>query len=441
MFLMSLKDLEISQVRPVLNDSHKYIKTNHPELLKSIDNPVILMEKIVESLRLYRYINYTDMEYLNFTVEKFKEAYSSQKISDIRSGERFLRDFILTKLERCMNMEDVPNAVNLANVHKVKGLEKPVVILAYAIKKNRLPANDSDYSNNKAYVFRTAEYESSNGNKSYEISCGDLFVNEEATATDKKDSEELRLGYVAVTRARNLLIFPEFKISTQNPWIHAQVEGLPEIPSSTLPGPSVTTAGTFNFNDPAPFNDTESYWQKSPSKEAHIASRYDETEEETTTFTLDIDSRTKGTIIHRLMEKIINSKGKLDKSSIIQGILDEYSLNGIQEYRDILEGVYDTMFNGGYPQKNGAPQDLLPILFKSECYTEVPFSFKEGKMIWQGEIDLLYIYENKYYIVDYKTNIDDEKLEETYSKQLEAYKKALKISLGVDAITYIYHIG
>lgn len=414
---------------------------NRIELLKSVDNPVILIEKIVESLRLYRYINYTDMEYLNFTVEKFKEAYSSQKISDIISGEKILRDFILCKLERCMNMEDVPNAVNLANVHKVKGLEKPVVILAYTIKASRKPNNDSDYSNNKAYVFKTAEYESSSGSKGYNISCGDLFTSEEIIATNKKDEEELRLGYVAVTRARNLLIFPEYKVTVQNPWINVQVEGLPLIPSSSLPGPSVVTAGSFNFDDPSSFNNTESYWQKSPSKEAHIASRYDEAEKESITSTSDIDSRTKGTIIHRLMEKIINSKGKLDKSALIQGILDEYSLNDKEEYKNILESVYTTMFNGGYPQKNGAPQDLLPILFKSECYTEVPFSFKEGKMIWQGEIDLLYIYENKYYIVDYKTNIDDEKLEETYSKQLEAYRKALKISLGVDAVTYIYHIG
>ena len=413
----------------------------HIEQLKSIDNPVILIEKIVESLRLYRYINYTNMEYLDYTVEKFKEAYSSNKISDIRSGERFLRDFILTKLERCMNMEDVPDAVNLANVHKVKGLEKPVVILAYSQKKERDPINDSDYSSGKAYVFRTAEYESSSGGgKQYDITSGDLYLSEEQIAKDKKHEEELRLGYVAVTRARNILVFPNKKIAVSNPWSDVLVDDLPTIPSSTLPKPDVLTAGTFSFDGPGSFDNTESYWQKSPSKEAHISSKYDESEVESDTSS-NIDARTKGTIIHRLMQKIINSKGKLDKDLMIQGILDEYSLNDISEYRDILDSVYTTMFNGGYPQKNDAPQDILPILFKSECYTEVPFSFKEGKMIWQGEIDLLYIHNNQYYIVDYKTNIDDDELEETYSKQLEAYKKAFNPSIGVDAITYIYHIG
>ena len=411
---------------------------NSIEQLKDIDNPVILLEKIVESLTLYKYIKYSDMEYLEYAIEKFKEAYSSNKISDIRSGERFLRDFILTKLERCMNMEDVPDAVNLANVHKVKGLEKPVVILAYKQRATRPATNDSDYSNGKAYVFRTAETESSKGVKTYEIYCGGLFDTEEAVANNKKEEEELRLGYVAVTRARNVLVFTT--PGRQDPWVNVRVESTPLVPSSSLTRPDVVPAGEFNFEEPAPFDGTESYWQKSPSKEAHISSKYDEEEVEADASS-NIDARTRGTIIHRLMQKIINSKGKLDKNSIIQGILDEYSLNDIEEYKNILDRVYETMFDGGYPQKNGAPQDLLPILFKSECYTEVPFSFKEGKMIWQGEIDLLYIHNNQYYIVDYKTNIDDEELEETYSKQLEAYKKALKTSLGVDAITYIYHIG
>ena len=98
------------------------------------------------------------------------------------------------------------------------------------------------------------------------------------------------------------------------------------------------------------------------------------------------------------------------------------------------------MFNGGYPQVNGVNADLLPILFKSECQCEVPFSYLEKNEVWQGEIDLVYQYNGQYYILDYKTNSNEEGLDEKYKKQLEAYKKVLKLSLGVDAITYIYHI-
>ena len=410
------------------------------ESLRNINNPVLLLESIVNTLKIYQYIDYSNMEYALFVIERLKEACSSLEVSDTRSGEKFLRDFISTKLERCMNMELVPNAVNLANVHKVKGLEKPVVILAEARINVKKANHDAYYSLNKAYIFKTAGNDF-NGATTYDIQSGDLFLNEEEVAATKKTQEDERLGYVAVTRARNVLIFPQYSTSVQNPWKEVQLENIPSLPSSSLPYPEVKEVGKLSFIEPGEFNDTESYWQKSPSKKSHIFSKFDDSEVEETQVEDDIDVRTKGTLIHRMMEMIINSKGKLAKNIIINNVLNEYSLSDNQTYKNILSSVYDTMFRGGYPQKNNAPQDLLGIAFSSTCLCEIPFSYKEGKMIWQGIIDLLYINEGKYFIVDYKTNEDDENLEEEYKTQLDAYKKALKKTLGVDVETYIYHIS
>ena len=410
------------------------------ESLRDINNPVLLLENIVNTLKIYQYIDYSNVEYALFVLEKLKEACSSLEVSDIRSGEKFLRDFISTKLERCMNMELVPNAVNLANVHKVKGLEKPVVILAEAKINIRKANHDAYYSLNKAYIFKTAGTDF-NGATTYDIQSGDLFLNEEDVAASKKTQEDERLGYVAVTRARNVLIFPSYSISVQNPWKEVQLENISSLPSSSLPYPKVKEVGELSFIEPGEFNITESYWQKSPSKKSHIFSKFDDSEIEETQVEDDIDVRTRGTLIHRMMEMIINSKGKLAKNIIINNVLNEYSLSDNQTYKNILSSVYDTMFSGGYPQKNNAPQDLLGVAFSSTCSCEIPFSYKEGKMIWQGIIDLLYINEGKCFIVDYKTNEDDENLEEEYKSQLEAYKKALKKTLGIDAEAYIYHIG
>lgn len=410
------------------------------ESLRSINNPVLLLENIVNTLKIYQYIDYTSMEYALFVIEKLKEACASLQVSDVRSGEKFLRDFISTKLDRCMNMELVPNAVNLANVHKVKGLEKPVVILAEAKSSNRKANHDAYYSLNKAYIFKTAASDFG-GATLYDIQSGDLYSNEEEVAASKKVQEDERLGYVAVTRARNVLIFPPYSDSVQNPWKGVQLETLPSLPSSSLPYPEVIEAGKLSFIEPGAFNTTESYWQKSPSKEGHVFSKLDDSEVEDNQGSNDIDVRTKGTVIHRMMEMIINSKGKLSKDIVIKNVLNEYSLSDNQTYKDILSNVYDSMFNGGYPQKNNAPQDLLKVAFDSTCECEVPFSFKEGKMIWQGIIDLLFIKDGKYFIVDYKTNEEDDNLEEEYKKQLDAYKKALKKTLGVDAEAFIYHIG
>ena len=409
------------------------------ESLRDIKDPVLLIENIVSSLKIYQHINYTNIEYALFVIEKLKEAYASLQVSDIRSGEKFLKDFISTKLDRCMNMELTPNAVNLANVHKVKGLEKPVVILAEAKTNAKKPTHDAYYSLNKAYIFKTSANEF-NGVTSYDIQSGDLFSDKEEQALLKNKQEVERLGYVAVTRARNILIFPPYSTSSQNPWKEVQLEVISSLPHSSLPYPEVEVVGTLSFDNPSSFNNEETYWEKSPSKQTHIFGKLDDSEVEETQFENDIDVRTKGTLIHRMMEMIINSKGKLPKEVIIDSVLNEYSLDEEQSYRDILSRVYDTMFSGGYPQKNNAPQDLLKIAFNSTCACEVPFSFKEGKMVWQGIIDLLYINDGKYYIVDYKTNADDDNLEEEYKRQLEAYKKSLKKSLGVDVEAFIYHI-
>ena len=410
------------------------------ESLKKIENPVILLETIIEKLKVFKYVDFANLEYALFTLETMKAKYASLMISDINSGASFLKDFLSSQLDRCMNMEITPNAVNLANVHKVKGLEKPVVILVGGVSGSNSATKDSNYLNNEAYIFRTGSTEYKKV-KLYDIECADLFVNEEALAKQKKDEETERLDYVAVTRARNILVLPPSNNASNALWKNVQIESPQEIPYSSLPDVTVSFADEFAFENPQSFNNKNTYFEKSPSAEAHVFGKFSsEVEEQADIEEETIDSRTKGTLVHKLMQKIVNSKGRLPKDGMIKAILNEYSLDESSPYKAILEKVYDSMFNGGFPQNNGVFADLLSVLFKSECQCEVPFSYKIGHEIWQGEIDLVYVFNGQYYIVDYKTNSDDNGLEEKYKKQLEAYNGILKLSLGVDAISYIYHI-
>ena len=100
--------------------------------------------------------------------------------------------------------------------------------------------------------------------------------------------------------------------------------------------------------------------------------------------------------------------------------------------------VRDVLF--GFKDEIVKLEDLLKELKDAECHTEIPFSYVENNEVWYGNIDLLYIKDGKYYIVDYKTNFDSSNLEEKYKSQLEAYKNALKKIKDIDATTYIYHI-
>ena len=407
------------------------------ESLRNIDHPISLYEAILRKLKLFDYVDFMNVEYALFTLEKLKEAYLSNEVSDISSASKFLKEFISLPLERCMNMLDTPNAVNLANVHKVKGLEKPIVILAESsFASGKKAVSDFSYQNQEAYIFRTSEL-NFGAQKIYEIDNGSLLAKEEEIANQKEVEENKRLGYVAVTRARNVLVIPP-RVRNDGVWNYIRPESsLEEIPEIDYEE-EINYASNFIYIDNEEFNLTQSYWEKRPSKEAKLTSKLGEEEVETPIS--EVDSRTKGTIVHRLLEMMINSKGKLEKASLINFILNEFSLSIDSEYQKILDRVYIKMISGGYLQKGKCPFDLLKLTKDYECYTEVPFAYKNGKEIWQGEIDLLLVKDDKYIIIDYKTNADDSNLEEEYELQLKAYKEALKKSKGVNAETYLYHI-
>ena len=411
---------------------------NSFEQLKGIDNPIELYDSISNRLKLYKYIDILNMEYVMFVGEKLKNAYQNGLIVDAKDGGAFLKQYINEVVDRTMNLVDSPNAIYLANLHKVKGLERPIVIIVESGKNNNdKPNKYMDNTNNKGYLFKTSEFHF--GKLSfYDIEAGDDLTNELNIATEKHKTEARRLDYVAVTRARNALIIENARSGSV--WANIRPDDIEELPRSEEEDKNVvSTANPFSFEVQIDFNQNRSYQIKKPSQEAKlptIALQEEPIDEERDE---NSDSLIKGTIVHKLLEMVITSKQGMNKETIINIIISQYSLED-ERYKTMLENVYDCMTNGGYKQANGQRVDLLKEISNAECYCEIPFSFKEGYQIWQGEIDLLYIKDGRYFIVDYKTNADESGLEEEYKDQLAAYKKALKINLGVDAEAYIYHI-
>lgn len=143
-----------------------------------------------------------------------------------------------------------------------------------------------------------------------------------------------------------------------------------------------------------------------------------------------IDCSKRGTLIHKILQRlsnIANKNSKIDINEIIDGVgLNEYETKFIKTQSKIFENYVES--------------DLFEELKKAkEIHTEKAFfmNFKydnlEDKVLVQGVIDLYFINEKgEIILVDYKTdNVSSEdELVERYKIQLDLYNEALTRSLG-----------
>ena len=440
--------------------------------------PSSLFEKIIDDYRIYEYVPGDGMEVIYYTLELIRGEEQNGSIVTYAEAADYLDDLLSGEsgLERCLSLKEEEDAVHVANLHKVKGLEAPIVILAKAGNPKNDPGIRIDYANKEGktngYVISISE--TADSGISYSIID---TIQHQQQKEDEKESisrENDRLVYVAATRARNALIINNAKQAgrtgapqaSANKWKVLREKLLSKGKGADNSGRMLLEVIGENPNDQkaihdivdpvALYDETEtisiiqeaSYAKASPStlktsskisEEPFESEGIEETNDETYATLI-------GTMIHRLMEMIIMSKDRLSKTDIVNNVLSEYLIMDLKEYKESfrkrLESVYDVMHHGGYPQTNGAIQDILPVLLDAEeAYSELPFTYKENDVIWNGIIDLIYRKDGKLHIIDWKTNKSDEGLAEHYKDQLDAYKKAVKLITGEEAEdALIYHI-
>ena len=412
------------------------------DALKGTTNPVILLKKIINDMGLFSLVENRGMDYAYFLLGMLESAYNEKKVSSLSDGLAFLSDNLTTPIERTSQLTYEPNAIYLANVHKVKGLEAPVVIITKNRGSNSAPDHSFNYINNKAYIFSLTNPSSLHGNSS-EVNISFKYPVEVAREKLESDEEFFRLEYVAVTRARNYL----FINNEKNVWsnlVNSQFK--PFVVDEDKVNAFNNKDKIIIDDDPClsnkvsvSFDETKSYHVVLPSK---LVMNYDrQLEEDVVNDESAHDAALKGTLTHALLEEYLNSNMTLSNEEAVSLTLDKYGLNDNQEYEEMLIDVLKTLSDGGYIQSNGEKEDLFKILRNSdEIYSEVPFAYFYKNNIYNGSIDLLYKHQGNYYIVDYKTNYEDDGLEDKYEGQLKAYVYALKQTKGIEATARIYHI-
>ncbi len=437
------------------------------ETSKKIINqtPSSLFELIIDDYELFKYLSSDSLEIIYYALELIRNEELSGNIVTYEDTINYLNDLINdnSDIERSLSLKQDVDAVHIANLHKVKGLEAPIVILAKQGISKKTPNIRIEYSDNPitnetiadGHIFAFKEPDEI----LYNIIETSAYKDYADKEVDSLKKEVDRLIYVAATRARNVLIVNETmqkrgdkfsSVGKRNQWYYLLEKVKDDIFKVVKEDNSFTSnigkivdASELYDIESLKQNDISTYQYKKPSEIKDIPKTDDSPIDEET----NNDSTLLGTMVHRLLEMIIMSKDKLDKDDIIYNILDEYVtqeyIDNKENYKQVLNNVYSQMHNGGYPQVNGIKQDILSLLLSKDVktYCEIPFTYKDDNTIWKGIIDLVYEKDNELHIIDWKTNKENIGLDDEYKSQLDAYKNAIKNILNKDVKdAYIYHI-
>ncbi len=467
--------------------------------LNPIDEMPVLLIDIINKLHDIKYVSYTElfdnviktfdlfslsgiknMEYTYFILEKVRSEIESLSIITEKEFVSYLRDrikgsidFEATSIDRVATLSNDSDAVSVANLHKVKGLEARIVILYDENEKDKDPEKYIDRELDERYIFGF-----SNGFTNV------VRTNEYMDLQDiarRKDFEEVRrLLYVAATRAKERLFICRDSSVKNSYWdplrLAYDINGniiyeIKDYEIKTL-DPIVPELG--HRSSLKVLNDDikkETYKIVLPSKEvkdikskSNLEVAEDDTVDEllidnsniskiNDLDTLGLTSTVKGTMVHKLMEEIALRRfdiKSIDIDSLSKSIVEEYTdarPNSYKEINDkyinVLKSTYNTLINGGFTQnKNYADKDIINTLVTAEeVHTELPFCYKIDGVIYNGVIDLLYKDNLGYHIIDYKTNKNDIDLDKHYQNQLSSYINALNDVLGIKAVdAKIYHI-
>lgn len=288
------------------------------------------------------------------------------------------------------------DAVLTQTIHKSKGLEYPVVILANLNVRN-FPDSKGEQGNlvfNTVTGLRAKTFFGTNGKYYYRYNNWKTDLSNAVVKNTDYD-EERRLLYVAVTRAKQYLYFTSFNPSS----FFSELNKKSELEITEDFEYEIMKAETENIQK------TKEIKIDIPiEKRIEFISPHSLMEE--IDFTKDVDQ------INQKDFSVNFEKRGLDFGLRIHNIANRIA-NGIKVDTELKEAERIEMF--------------IENLKADELKAEVDFIYpdkKTGKTI-RGTIDLLAFYEDRIEVIDYKTDSSKSNLER-YKLQLEIYMNAVK---------------
>jgi ATP-dependent helicase/nuclease subunit A len=356
---------------------------------------------------------YKAMELLkDFEAEKIETFYDLTK-----NMEGILKN---KKIESMSLIVSKKNVVRLMNLHKAKGLEAPVVILAD-------PMGETKQFEPQYHISRTRDKKAKGyfsiikptSNYSSEIlgipPDWDSNLDEEKKY---EEAERRRLEYVAVTRAKNILAVSTYREGTKAKAWEILYDSLKNAKKIEVP---INIAGM----GMEAFDISKSAWEKEKDRIkdnlSHISSasysinKVTSEAKEDFIFTGSTGGKGAkwGTISHKAVE--LACKGYYEKLQVLtKKWIDEAEME--ERSADELAALVDRFMKSSLWER---------IMAASQKFFETAFAYGTDGDILYGVIDLIFKENNKWVIVDYKTDDfeADKERKKVYVKQLELYRK------------------
>jgi ATP-dependent helicase/nuclease subunit A len=332
-------------------------------------------------------------------------------------------ELLLTGEEAHDGMGALPrpaSLVRIMNLHKVKGLEAPVVFLATPTGSwSTTPSLHIERNGGEAAGYAEVEGAGSAWGRGPAVAHPSGWLENWAPREEAfLEAELIRLRYVAATRAASCLVITKVPGACSHPWgfFYDHLEGAFELedPEDLMPPAAEDEEiGPDEPGDPAAYRQRwesllkPGYGKVFPSR--LIAPGKDPqppTGEHGTSW---------GTVIHKLLEAVMNREvTDEDLLTLAETFLIEEELSA-KHAPDAVKTVRSVTSSDLWKKAQNAPQR----------FTEIPYTRtyeKEGVEILEtGVIDLVFKEDDCWVIVDYKTGAKDP---EKYREQLEAYREA-----------------
>ncbi len=315
--------------------------------------------------------------------------------------------------------------VRIMNLHKVKGLEAPVVFLADPSGKTNHEADlHIDRLQDAARAYLKMEQENPQSYHRKLLAQPADWDRYSAEEQQFGDAEKIRLFYVAATRCkRQLIITQREKGNHHNPWnfFNSYLENVPIVDSPVTSPLSKLDPTSWKQSDiDLQMDSIRKRWEKIivPTYSVNAISRMDRDEE------WEPSSREEGiqwgNLIHAVLEALIrNPDSALEK--VVAKSIRKHNLNP-GWHDDAIRQIQTVQQSSIWQRALRSPKRFAEVPIRIQGANPLQ---NDKPLLLRGAIDLIFQEKDGWVLVDYKTDgsaqNDVEPLVEKYRRQIQSY--------------------